>query len=79
MEANLVREIVPAANISHRTAATNPLYLTKFELAERLRVTPRTIEFLVNRGKLPCIKIGARLVRFAWADVEAALKAHRVN
>lgn len=50
-------------------------YITKKEIAERLRKTPRTIELWMKRGYLPFLKIG-RSVTFHWPTVQAHLNAH---
>lgn len=68
-----------ARTTNHRTPATDPAFITKQELSKRLELTPRTIENLVSRGKLPAIRITSRIIRFKWSDVEAALDTHRVN
>ncbi|MDT8901833.1 helix-turn-helix transcriptional regulator [Anaeroselena agilis] len=44
-------------------------YLTSDELAERLKVTRKTIDRWRKDG-LPYIKVG-RLVRFEWSKVES--------
>jgi excisionase family DNA binding protein len=53
--------------------------LTKAELAERLKLTTRTIDSMIARGEMPCLKLSPRTVRFNWADVMAALGQRRVN
>jgi hypothetical protein len=52
---------------------TEPL-ATKAQLAEHLQVCPRTIDRRVEAG-MPCIRVGARAVRFRIADCEAWLEA----
>ena len=52
-----------------------PDFLTKIELAERLRKTTRTIDAWVARGFLPHVKIG-RAILFSWEAVEAHIKAN---
>ena len=47
-------------------------YLTKPEVAERLRKTIRTIDNWMKRGILPYYKMG-RSVSFKWSDVERHL------
>ena len=44
---------------------------TKSEIADLLRVTPRTIEVMMSDGRVPFIRFG-RTVRFIVADVLAA-------
>jgi excisionase family DNA binding protein len=52
--------------------------LTKVELAQRLRIDPRTVNIWMKRGRLPYLKLGKSL-RFRWSDVDAALNRYRVN
>jgi excisionase family DNA binding protein len=52
--------------------------LTKHELAERLRVSSRTVDVYMRNKRLPFLKIG-KTVRFRWTDVLEKLCAHRVN
>jgi excisionase family DNA binding protein len=47
-------------------------YLTKREIAQRLRKEPRTIDNWMRRGILPYYKLG-RTVAFKWSDVQAHL------
>ena len=49
--------------------------INKNQLAERVGVTPRTIESWMRLGHVPYIKIG-RSVRFDEADVLKSLKRH---
>ncbi len=44
--------------------------LTKRELAERLKVSVRSIENL----HLPCLDMGHRLKRYIWSDVLAEIR-----
>jgi excisionase family DNA binding protein len=43
-------------------------YLTKPQIAERLKVTTRTIDTWMQKGLIPYRKIG-RTVRFVWEEV----------
>jgi hypothetical protein len=47
--------------------------LTKGELADRLKVSTRTIDLWVKERLIPKIKINSS-ARFDWVDVVAALK-----
>ena len=53
----------------------NAFYTVK-ELAELLKVTEKTIYRMVDRGQLPCHRIG-RIKRFSRDDVEAFLNRCR--
>jgi len=55
------------------TAASNPVYVTKQQLAAHLGVTPRFIEKLTDRKVLPVIRISRRCVRYHLLRVETAL------
>ncbi len=48
-------------------------FLTKTEIAQRLRKTPRTIEHWTRAGMLPVLKIG-RSCLYDWPQVQAALR-----
>jgi hypothetical protein len=55
-----------------------PGYLTKREVAKRLRKQPRTIERWMKQGIIPHFKIGKGKranVLFRWPDIEAAFVA----
>lgn len=60
-------------NLLHSTAAT-PQLCNKAQLAARLNVHKRTVDNLVARGAIPCIRLGVKLLRFDPDDVLAALK-----
>ena len=57
------------------TLAWENEYLTKREVAERLRKKIRTIDNWMKRGILPYYKLG-RTVSFKWSDVQAHLDAN---
>ncbi len=59
-------------------ASTTDGLLTKDEVAERLRLSVRTIDAHMRAKRLPFLKIG-KTVRFRWADVLEKLNAFRVN
>jgi excisionase family DNA binding protein len=48
--------------------------LTAAELAERLRVTTPTVLRWHRAGKIPVVKITAKILRFDLSDVLTALK-----
>jgi excisionase family DNA binding protein len=50
-----------------------PLYLSERDLAFVIGVSPRSIRNWVNKGLIPRIKIGRRVL-FRWATVQAALE-----
>ena len=50
--------------------------LTADEVAERLRVSPRTIRAWTLEGLIPAIRITGKVIRY---DLEAVLKAVRTN
>jgi excisionase family DNA binding protein len=52
--------------------------LTKRELATKLRVSTRTVDDYMRRGRLCFVKLG-KTVRFVWPDVLQKLSAYRVN
>ena len=50
-------------------------YITKEEVARRLKKTVRTVENWQRRGYIPFIKAG-RSVLFNWVDVQGHLQKH---
>jgi excisionase family DNA binding protein len=52
--------------------------LTKFDIADRLKVAPRTVDSWMKKGRIPFLKIG-KSCRFHWLDVLEKLNAYRVN
>lgn len=57
------------------SAAIPEGYLTKAEVAKRLKKTVRTVENWQRRGIVPFVKCG-RSVLFKWSDVETHLQAN---
>jgi excisionase family DNA binding protein len=47
--------------------------LTYPQLAQRLKMTRRTIQDLLTARKIPVIRFNSRCVRFRWSEVEAAI------
>ena len=65
-----------SAHTAHGGGAPVPEgYVTKAEVARRLKKTVRTVENWQQRGILPFMKCG-RSVLFKWSDVEAHLQKH---
>jgi excisionase family DNA binding protein len=50
-------------------------YITKKELARRLKKTVRTVEHWQRKGALPYVKVG-QSVLFNWDDVQAHLQSN---
>ncbi|MCC6231291.1 MAG: helix-turn-helix domain-containing protein [Verrucomicrobiales bacterium] len=46
--------------------------LNKAEVARRLGVTERHIEHLIRARRIPHLRLGAKALRFVWADVVRA-------
>jgi excisionase family DNA binding protein len=65
-EAGKATPITPPGNPSD-------VMLNKRELAERLKMTVRTVENWQRRGVLPYVKVG-KVVLFHWPDVVDFLK-----
>ncbi len=60
-------------NNGHEPAGLGREYLTKIEVAELLRLTPRAIDSWMARGLLPYYKIG-KTVRFRLRDIQEHLQ-----
>jgi excisionase family DNA binding protein len=48
--------------------------LTVNQLAERLHIKPRTVQAWARRGRIPAVKLSAKVVRYEWPAVLAALR-----
>jgi excisionase family DNA binding protein len=53
--------------------------LTKKEVADLLRVSTRTVENLTNRGILPKITLGTKMVRYPEAGIKRLLEESTTN
>lgn len=49
--------------------------LTYEELARRLKVRPSTVKAWAKARQIPAIRVGAKVIRFDYADVVTALQA----
>lgn len=49
-------------------------FLTRREMARVLRVSLRTLDAMVGREEIPCVRLRGRLVRFCVEDVVRKLK-----
>jgi excisionase family DNA binding protein len=58
--------------------ALSEIVLNKFELAEKLQVSIKTIERWSRAEKIPCLRVG-RTIRYEWAAVKAALSQPTAN
>jgi len=54
-------------------------YESKSQLAERLGVTCRTINYWMSQGRIPYCRMSDRVIRFVPSDVDAALGKFTVN
>jgi excisionase family DNA binding protein len=50
-----------------------PELLTADQLADRLRIRPRTVQKWARRGRIPTVRLSPKVVRFRWSTVLAAL------
>lgn len=74
----MVAKMSATQSTTEPTSASEREFLTKQELCQRLRKTPRCIENWMRRQYLPYIKIG-HSVLFRWPDVRSALKRFQIN
>jgi excisionase family DNA binding protein len=49
------------------------VFFTKLEMAQLLKVSLRTLCEMMDRGELPYLKIGGKIVRFRLEDVQRRL------
>jgi excisionase family DNA binding protein len=48
--------------------------LTVTQVAERLHLKPRTVQTWTRQGRIPAVKLSAKVVRYDWPAVMAALR-----
>ena len=53
--------------------------LTKFDISSRLRISTRSVDEWMRKGRIPFLKIGGKTVRFVWDDVIQSLSRFRVH
>ena len=53
--------------------------LTRGEIAQRMRLGERTITRWVREGRLPCHRLGGKILRFRWSEIVARLATGRMN
>lgn len=49
------------------------------EVARRLGMSRKAVMHLVARGKLPCIRISEKIIRFYWSEVQKAFRRQEVR
>ncbi len=72
---NSIKPPSTTANESSTAKKTLPLWCVR-EVAEFLRLRPRGVYAMAERGSLPSIKVGSRL-RFDRSDIVEWVKRHR--
>jgi excisionase family DNA binding protein len=53
-------------------------FLTKAEMADRLRITLRTLTNMMNRHEIPYLKVGKRVL-FRKSDIDKWLESKRIG
>ena len=56
---------------------TNEL-LTTAQLAGRLGLRPRTVQKWARTGRIPCVRISYKVIRYDWQKVFEALRSKRI-
>ncbi len=69
--------ILPQTNGNGSTAETQ--WVTKPELAQRLKLSIRSVDNLMARRVIPFVKMSQRCVRFNLTHVHEALAALEIN
>jgi excisionase family DNA binding protein len=67
------------ARVENLPAGVPSDIITKVIVAERLTVTPRTVEEWVRKGIIPAIKLTGKAIRYHWPSVEKALLSRQSN
>jgi predicted site-specific integrase-resolvase len=53
---------------------SDTVLLTANQLAERLHIRPRTVQAWARLGRIPTVKLSAKVVRFDWQAVLTVLR-----
>ena len=53
-------------------------YMTKIQAANYLTVSQRTLDYMTQRGEIPCIRFGGR-VMFDQVKLDAVMQQHEVK
>ena len=61
-------------SLTSEDAMADPELLTTAEAAERLGVSAETLRALVRRGVVPEVRVSAKIRRYIWRDVVAAVR-----
>lgn len=65
--------VIPTVN-PPRVEAASEACVTRFELAELLHVSVRTVDRIIAAGEIPVRRVRGKAVRFLRSDVEQYLK-----
>jgi hypothetical protein len=50
------------------------MFETAKQIGDRVNLSAKTIGNLRRAGKIPCVKLNGKVIRYSWPDVEAALR-----
>ena len=67
-----IPNVLPPLQAVDDLALLNPALLKRPQLAKAINVSPRSVDNLVARHMIPCVRISRRCVRF---DLRAVLRA----
>jgi hypothetical protein len=69
-----IPNVLPTLQATDDLSLLNPALLKRLQLARAINVSGRSVDNLVARHMIPCVRISPRCVRF---DLQAVLKALR--
>jgi len=53
--------------------------LTAVQLAGRLNVRPRTVQKWSRKGRIPCVRISYKVIRYEWQKVFEVLRSSEIR
>lgn len=66
--------------VSGAASESEPEFDTKQIFAGRMRVSVRTVDHWLKDGKIPCLRLGGKIVRIPWKEARDHLLCnYRVN
>ena len=48
--------------------------IDRVELAKRLKMSPETIRQWTYRGRIPCVRLSRKVIRYSWRAIQEWLK-----
>lgn len=61
-------------SVSNSRSAVLAALLTRDQIAAAVQASPRSVATWTSQGKIPCVRVGGRLIRYCLDDVLSHLR-----